>query len=276
MRLCDADPAGGDIFIDGGAGGLLEDTADIRFAQEEIPGQLSYRNILIDILVDIAKDGFYMLVVFVIAYIALRGVDIEEGIHHCQQFHESSLLHNVVGIAFRGGYLADIVEKTLLLCLVQGDLVPEAAFPVGKAVIQVGVRGGNPFYEIRVDAQHNPLVDAVVNLGQFMAFVLVDDKQVPGRNRIKAVINQELFSAGDGIVHFIAIMDMHVHGFFLFIKMGNGKGFGTLTILDGGFTGIDFFHGQVAPLGGQYNFFGIYHKSNVQNLQGFEKYLNRL
>lgn len=58
--------------------------------------------------------------------------------------------------------------------------------------------------------------------------------------------------------------------------MGNGKGFGTLTILDGGFTGIDFFHGQVAPFGGQYNFFGIYHKSNVQNLQGFEKYLNRL
>ena len=42
-------------------------------------------------------------------------------------------------------------------------------------------------------------------------------------------------------------MDMHVHGFFLFIEVSDGKGFGALAIFDSGFAGIDFFHGQEAP-----------------------------
>lgn len=200
MRFCDADASGCDVFVDGGSGGLLENPADIGFAQEKIRSQLFYRNILTDILIDIGEDIIHLLTVFVIAYTVFSGIGIGEGIDHHQQFHEGSLLHNVMCVAPGRGHFTDIVEETLLLCLVQGNLVLKAAVPVGKAIIQIGVRCGDPLDEIRVDGQHDPFMDAVVNLGQLVALVLVDDKQVPGRNGIKAIVNQELLSAGDGVI----------------------------------------------------------------------------
>lgn len=247
MCLCDTDAACGDIFIDGGAGGLLEDPANIGFAQEKIRSQLFYRNILTDILIYIDQDIVHLLTVFVIAYTVFGGIGIGEGIDHHQQFHEGSLLHNIMGVAPGGGDLADIIEKAPLCGLVQGDFVLKMAVPVGKAIIQIRIRGRNPFDEIRIDGQHNPFMDTVVNLGQFMAFILVDNKQISRGDGIKAVVDEKLLSTGDGIIQFVTVMDMHVHGFFLFIEVGDGKGSGALAIFDGGFAGIDFFHVQEAP-----------------------------
>ena len=253
MGLCYADPAGGDVFVDGGAGGLLENPADIGFAQEKAGCQLLHRDILPDILIYVCQDVVYLLIVFVIAYRGFRGMGVGEGIHHqgvdhCKQLQEGGLLYNIVGIAVGGGDLVDVIQEALPGSPVQGEPVLEAAVPVGKAVVQVGFRGGEAPDEIRINTQHDPLVDAVVDLGQLVAFVLVDDEQVSGGYGIKAVVDEELLSPGDRIIQLVTVMDVHVHGFFFFVEMGDGKGFGLGAAFDGGFAGIQFFHGQ-APFG---------------------------
>ncbi len=56
-----------------------------------------------------------------------------------------------------------------------------------------------------------------------MAFVLVDKKDVSRMKRIKAVVDQELFSAGNRIIDFVTVMNMDIHRFFIVVEMGNGK-----------------------------------------------------
>ena len=85
-------------------------------------------------------------------------------------------------------------------------------------------------------------MDGIVDLGQLVTFILVDDKEIPGGNRIETIVDEELLAAADGIIDLIAVMDMHVHGFFFFVSMGNGKSPGGLAILYGCFTGSKFFH----------------------------------
>ena len=56
-----------------------------------------------------------------------------------------------------------------------------------------------------------------VDLGQLVTFVLVDDKEIAWGDGVEAVVDQKLFAAADGIVDLVAVMDVHVHGFFFFI-----------------------------------------------------------
>ena len=167
-----------------------------------------------------------------------------------------------MGIAGGGCNFVDIIEKAFLLFSAQGQLVLEAGAAAGKAGVQVGVGRGEPSGVVRVDGQDDALVQLVVDLGQFVALVLVDDEQISGRNGVKPVVNKKLFPAGDGIIQLITVMDMHFHGFFFFIEMRNGKGSGAQAVFNCCFAGGYFFHVN------QYN-------GEVQNLQGFEKYLNR-
>ena len=83
---------------------------------------------------------------------------------------------------------------------------------------------------------------AAVNLGQLMAFVLIDDKKIARSDAVKAVVDQKLLSAKDGVVELVAVMDVHVHGFFFFVQMGDGKGTRLLTVFNGGFAGGKLLH----------------------------------
>ena len=60
-------------------------------------------------------------------------------------------------------------------------------------------------------------MDGIVDLGQLVTFILIDDKEIPRGNRIETIVDQELFAAADGIIDLIAVMDVLVHGFFFFI-----------------------------------------------------------
>ena len=98
--------------------------------------------------------------------------------------------------------------------------------PVRKAGIQIGFGSGQAFGVFGVNRKHDPLMDHFIHLSQLVALILIDDENVSRLNGIKAVIDQELLSAGNGIVNFVAVMDVHIHGFFFFIKMSNRKGMG--------------------------------------------------
>ena len=76
----------------------------------------------------------------------------------------------------------------------------EAGLAAGKAGVQVGVRRGNFFCVIGMDGEDNTFVELVVNLGQLVAFVLVDDEQISRRYGIEAVVDEKLLPAGNGIV----------------------------------------------------------------------------
>ena len=60
-------------------------------------------------------------------------------------------------------------------------------------------------------------MDGIVDLGQLVTFILIDDKEIPRGNRIETIVDQELLAAADGIIDLLAVMDVHVHGFFFFI-----------------------------------------------------------
>lgn len=99
-----------------------------------------------------------------------------------------------------------------------------------------------------MDGEDNTFVELVVNLGQLVAFVLVDDEQISRRYGIEAVVDEKLLPAGNRIVQLVAVMDVHFHGFFFFIEMRNGKGSGALTVFNGNFAGGYFFHGAFSFL----------------------------
>ena len=88
---------------------------------------------------------------------------------------------------------------------------------VGETEAQIRVPCGNLFHEVRCHRQHDSLMDGIVDLGQLVTFILVDDKEIPGGNRIETIVDEELLAAADGIIDLIAVMDVHVHGFFFFI-----------------------------------------------------------
>ena len=81
-----------------------------------------------------------------------------------------------MGVASGRGNLVNIVEKAFLVFLVQGKLVLEGTLSVRETVGEVRFGGGNFPDEIGMNGENNPFMELIVNLGQFMAFILVDDK----------------------------------------------------------------------------------------------------
>ncbi len=240
----DADPSCGDIFVDGGAGGGFEDPADVGLAQVEMLRQLGRGDGLGNILVDICQDLFHLSAVPVRGQPRIRAVRGGNRVNQHQKLQEGRLFQHIVGVPLRRGDLIDIVEKTVLLFLVQGDPVGKAQGAMGKAKVQIRFRRGKPLHIIRMDAYDNALVEMGIHLRQLMAFVLVDDEQIPWLDVIKFIVDQKLFSPGNGIIQFITIMDVHVHGFFLVVKMGDGKGMVFQAVFYRKLTGRELFHGS--------------------------------
>ncbi len=83
-----------------------------------------------------------------------------------------------------------------------------------------------------------------IHLGDLVALILVNNKNIPRFDGIELVVNEKLLSAGDGIVNLIAVMDVHVHGFFFLIQMCYGKGLGLAAVFYGLFAGRKFSHWQ--------------------------------
>ena len=111
-----------------------------------------------------------------------------------------------------------------------------------KAGGEVRAVCGSGFDQVRVDRQDDPLVDHLIDLREVMAFELVDDEEVAGVDVIEAVVDQKLLAAGDGVIEFVTVMDMHIHGPFLIVQVGDGEIFPVEGILDGGFAGGLSFH----------------------------------
>ena len=88
---------------------------------------------------------------------------------------------------------------------------------VGETEAQICLLCVNLFHEVRRYRQDDPLMDGIVDLGQLVTFILIDDKEIPRGNRIETIVDEELLAAADGIIDLIAVMDVHVHGFFFFI-----------------------------------------------------------
>lgn len=115
---------------------------------------------------------------------------------------------------------------------------------VSEAGIQIGFRGGKAPGIFGMDGYDDTLMDGLVHLREFVAFILIDDKKITGFDRVEFVVDQELPAAGDGVIDFVAVMDMHIHGLFFFIKMGNGEGLGGSAAFNGLPAGRKFFHNE--------------------------------
>ena len=72
------------------------------------------------------------------------------------------------------------VEETFLLFLGQGKLVPEIGIAPGKAAVQVRMRGTALFQIFGIYGYNDTFILHIVNLGDIMAFILIDEKMSPG------------------------------------------------------------------------------------------------
>ena len=218
-------------------------------------GQLFHCNRLGDVLVDVSQNIVHLMIIAVAAVPVFSGIRSrsfsggvlfrtadEQGVEHDHQLHESGVFRDVMGKAFRGSDFVDIIEETFLLFLVERKLMGKGGTAVSEAKAQIRLFGGDLLHEIRRHGQDDPLMDGVVDLGQLVTFVLVDDKEIARGDGVEAVVDKELFAAADGIVDLVAVVDVHIHGFFFFIQVGNGKGPGVFTVFYGCFTGGKFFH----------------------------------
>lgn len=123
----------------------------------------------------------------------------------------------------------------------------DSALSVRKTIVQIGFRGGERFYILGVYGEYDALVDATVYLRQLVAFILVDNEKVTGCDTVKTVVYQKLSAAGNGIVQFIAVMDMHVHGFFFFVEMCDGESMCGKAVFNRLSAGGQFFHNASFP-----------------------------
>ena len=74
-----------------------------------------------------------------------------------------------------------------------------------------------------------------------MTLKLINNKQISWINIIKAIIYKKLLPAGNGIIHFETIMDMHIHDCFFFVQMGNCIIFAFQAFCNGRFTCCECF-----------------------------------
>ena len=186
-------------------------------------------NRLGDVLVDVSQNIVHLMVVAVATVLVFGGICYgfpgrrllctadEQRVEHDHQLHESGVFRDVMGKALRGSDFVDIIEETFLLFLVKRKLMGKGGTAVSEAKAQIRLFGGDLFHEVRRYRQDDPLMDGIVDLGQLVTFILIDDKEIPRGNRIETIVDQELFAAADGIIDLIAVMDVHVHGFFFFI-----------------------------------------------------------
>lgn len=119
--------------------------------------------------------------------------------------------------------LVDEIKKAFLFFGRQGNPVPDPAAAVGETVIQICLFRTEFFQEFRMDRDHDTFVTDIVKLGKAVAFVLVDEKNIAGAKIIEPVVYQKLLSAGNGVINFIAVMNVDRGGSVVVIQVGDGK-----------------------------------------------------
>lgn len=85
-------------------------------------------------------------------------------------------------------------------------------------------------------------MDLTVDLGQIVAFILVNEKNITGKNAVERIVDEKLLSSGDGKINLITVMYVHIHGLFVIIQMGKGKILILDTAFNTAFTGRTGFH----------------------------------
>ncbi|EET58692.1 hypothetical protein BRYFOR_09291 [Marvinbryantia formatexigens DSM 14469] len=79
-----------------------------------------------------------------------------------------------------------------------------------------------------------------VNLGEMVALVLIDKKQVAGLYGVKAVVNEKLAAAGNRKIQLVAVVDMHFHWLFVAVQVRKGKGMAGAARIDGILAGSKY------------------------------------
>lgn len=100
-------------------------------------------------------------------------------------------------------------------------------------------------------------MDLAVDLREMMALVLIDEKQVAGLYGVKAVVDEKLTPAGNGKIQFIAVVDMHIHRFFVAVQMCQGKGMILDACINGVPAGSKYLQNAISSL----RVFSRYHSS---------------
>ncbi len=71
--------------------------------------------------------------------------------------------------------------------------------------------------ERMIDRKNDAFMFLLIDLCQVMTFELIDQENVPVIDIIEIIVDQKLLSPGDRIINLIAVMDVHIHGFFIII-----------------------------------------------------------
>ena len=140
--------------------------------------------------------------------------------HH---FYKKFLVKKILPGSFAGLKLVDKVHKTGLFFRIQMDTVWHMGVSETETVVQIRLLCREPCKVFRINGKNDSLVGLLINLGQVMALKLVDEKNISRVDIVQTVVDQELFSAGDGVVDLVAVMDMHVHDSFVAVKMSEGE-----------------------------------------------------
>lgn len=188
---------GGNIFVDGSAGGRLEYTAQIGAAQVKMGGQIIDAQLGINVLIDKGKNVVHLCMVCRGIKRQLTGFAfaVENTV---QEHHKLRKNGSFLQIGPKTGKTCKLMYKiteTVLFLLGKMELMGNLAAPVAEAGVQIRCLGRNAFNEIRINRQDNPFMDSLINLGQVMAFILVNKKNIPRLNIVEAVVNEKLLAS---------------------------------------------------------------------------------
>ena len=71
---------------------------------------------------------------------------------------------------------------------------------------------------------------------------MVDLEKFSGADVVQAVVDQKLFSAGNRVIDFAAVVNVHVHDFLIAVEMGERECVGAHAVFDGFFAGYTAIH----------------------------------
>ena len=216
--LGNADAPCGDVFVQGHACGGLKNAADVGIAQIKMGGEIADGERLADVLVQVGK---YFINLFVIDGVLRFRRRLSETIQVAavdeeQKLRKYGALIEVLSVdrgrrrCRIGKQLIYIIPEALLLILVQGKPVGEGARTLQKAGGKIRRIGGELTDEIRMDGDDKALVRVGIELGDIVAFIGIDDKDIPRFDGVKVVVNQKLLPAGNGIIQLVAVVNMHL------------------------------------------------------------------
>ena len=159
----------------------------------------------------------------------IRALALVQVVHSDQQLQHSCFFVKLLSVDLRCQQLVYSGQQPPLLIVVQKKPVLKTAIPNRKAMVKICLFGGERSDIFRVEVDDDPLRIDAGRADQFMAFIGVDHKKIPRMDGIYPVADQKLQIPGEGKIHFITIVDMHIQSSVFFPLADNGKGLGFQT-----------------------------------------------